>query len=212
MKCNAKYQGHSHSYMKSKVILTDIDGVMLDWEQAFHHWIVDQGHILDSRGMSEWDIDIRYGLSQDQGRRMVEIFNQSAVIGFLPAFRDAQHYVSRLVAEGYRFIAITSMGTDPYAVKLRKRNLEELFGRDAFLNIHCLPIQADKREILEYYRKDYQGAVWIEDKPENADLGARLHYDAILMEHQHNRHADGAFTGVTMMSDWKTIYEYITDK
>ena len=30
--------------MQEKIILTDIDGVMLDWEFAFHSWMDVHGH------------------------------------------------------------------------------------------------------------------------------------------------------------------------
>ena len=197
--------------MKSnhRVIITDIDGVMLDWEAGFHNWMADRGHELQIQPEDfGWDIGERFLISEQEGRRMIQIFNQSAIIGYLPAFRDAQHYASRLVAEGYKFVAITSLGTEPYAVKLRKKNLADVFGDDAFLDVHCLPLAAGKRTELEHYAEIYPGAVWIEDKPENALLGMELGYHTILMQHPHNtEYADQVHF---CAQNWRDIHEYIT--
>ena len=44
-----------------KIILTDCDGVLLDWEDAFHQWMQTQGHNkVTHRGM--YDISTQYGI------------------------------------------------------------------------------------------------------------------------------------------------------
>ena len=77
--------------MKNKIILTDADGVLLDWEYAFDVWMTQHGfNKLDSL---KYNIGKRYGIEEDQGRKLIKIFNESAHIGFLPPLRDAMYYV-----------------------------------------------------------------------------------------------------------------------
>ena len=188
----------------NKIILTDCDGVLLNWEYAFDIWMQEHGNICVNR--HEYDIALRYGIKKIEAKSYVKLFNESAAIGFLPALRDAVHYVRKLYEErGYRFRVITSLSLDPSAKKLRSHNLAHLFG-DAIEEIICLGCGADKNFALEPYRDS--NMLWIEDKEENAELGWELGLDAILVLHEHNRENDV----VPVMQNWKEIYEYILMK
>jgi FMN phosphatase YigB (HAD superfamily) len=190
--------------MKNKVILTDCDGVLLDWEYAFGQWmkrhnyeIVDPGH---------YRMDLKYGLSREEGNKLCRMFNESAWIRKLPPLRDSIKYVKKLHEEhGYIFHAITSLSTDQYACHLRTKNLRELFGDTVFERYVYLDTGADKDDALEPYRNT--GCYWVEDKPENADTGAAVGLNSILIKHTHNEDYDGPATPV---QNWKTIYEMIT--
>ena len=154
-----------------------------------------------------YDIGERYGISRDQGRKLIKLFNESAAIGFLPPLRDAMYYVKRLHEEhGYVFHCITSLSTDVNAQRLREMNLAKLFGKTAFERITCLETGADKNHALEEYRDS--GCWWVEDKPENAEVGHELGLKSILMEHGHNMsHANKQ---IPVVKNWREIYEIIT--
>ena len=51
------------------------------------------------------------------------------------------------------------------------------------------------------------GLFWIEDKPENADVGNQLGLKSILMEHGHNMHHECEYP---VVQNWKQIYTIIT--
>ena len=120
---------------KDKIILTDCDGVVLDWEEGFSVWMEHHGHSKVEGFQYMYNIGDRYGISKEQGSQMVKVFNESAAIGFLPPLRDAQYFVKKLHEQHqYKFIAITSLSLDPYAKELRERNLKKLFG-DAFIEV-----------------------------------------------------------------------------
>ena len=71
--------------------------------------------------------------SQEEIKKLVKFFNESAAIGFLPALRDSAYYVKRLHEEhGYTFHCITSLSKDRNAQRLRKMNVRKLFGETAF--------------------------------------------------------------------------------
>jgi hypothetical protein len=117
------------------------------------------------------------------------------------------YYVKRLHEEHrYVFHCITSVSTEPNAVKLREMNLRKLFGKTAFERVVCLPTGADKHEALSEYKNS--GLYWIEDKPENAHVGHKLGLRSILMEHGHNMahyHPE-----IPIVKNWKEIYDIIT--
>ena len=50
--------------MKQKYIITDIDGVVLDWEEGFNVWMQHHGHELVEGYQFEYSIGDRYGMSK----------------------------------------------------------------------------------------------------------------------------------------------------
>jgi hypothetical protein len=193
----------------NKVILTDADGVLLNWEYAFTCWMEQHGHTQVENANFLYNIGQRFGLeSNNMGHRLVKQFNESAAIGFLPALRDAVYYVKRLHEEhGYTFRCITSLSLDKNAYKLRKMNLEKLFGENTIDQLVCLDTGADKDEALEPYRNS--GLYWIEDKLSNAQLGLDLGLKSILIEHGFNMY-DDIPEGMQKVVNWKEIYEILT--
>lgn len=190
----------------SNIILVDCDGVLLNWEYSFNLWMNDHGYEMVQNGYEIYRINERYGIQRHESKNLVRAFNESANIGFLPPFRDAIHYVSKLHRKhGYMFHVITSLSKNPYAQLLRKQNLIRLFG-DVFEKFVFLDTGEDKDKALACYTgKEYY---WIEDKPENAIEGASVGLNSILMDHLHNR--DQNSPQYTRAIDWKNVYDIIT--
>ena len=193
-------------YDKNKVILTDCDGVCLDWEFGFHTWMGTKGYTPEKQNL--YSVATQYGLHQEDAKVLVEQFNSSASMGFLPPLRDAQYYM-KLIAEelGYRFVAVTSLSADESAQKLRTCNLNKLFGDGTFVEFHYLDCGADKDEILLELANKYEGSYWVEDKYKNAEVGRDLGYETFLMEHGHSLDYWGK--NITVVKNWKEIYEHV---
>lgn len=195
--------------MKDSVILVDADGVLLNWEYAFNVWMEEHGFVSVDGSQFNYEIGQRFGISREQGRKLIKMFNESAAIGFLPPLRDAVHYVKKLHEQhGYVFHCITSLSTNPNAQRLREMNLNKLFGDTTFELVKCLPTGADKDDALLPY-KDTQ-CWWIEDKPENAEVGANLGLKSLLMEHGHNMHH--YHEHVQTVKNWEEVYSVIVSK
>lgn len=191
--------------MCGKLILTDCDGVLLNWEYAFDVWMNEQGHHRVRN--DHYSINVRYDIDREVGFKCVKDFNRTAAIGFLPPLRDAVYYVEQLHKKhGYVFDVVTSLGTDPYAHYLRDRNLRKVFG-SAIRHVTCIPVGECKKGALERYKDS--GLWWIEDKPSNAVAGLEVGMSPILVEHEHNMvdvHPD-----VPIVKNWAEIYEMVTD-
>jgi hypothetical protein len=192
----------------NKLILTDADGVLLDWEWAFSVWMREKGYTMTEGAKTSYYLHEHYqGLEQKDAKTIVKQFNESAAIGFLPALRDSTYYVKRLHEEhGYQFRVITSLSKNKDAQRLRDMNLRKIFG-DAIETVICLDTGADKDEALAPYTDSAMW--WIEDKPENADVGYNLGLKSILVEHGHNMTHTCNYP---IVKNWKQIYTLITSE
>jgi FMN phosphatase YigB (HAD superfamily) len=95
---------------KDKVILTDADGVCLDWEYSFGYWMQRHGYTVKVEDV--YEMDIKYDMPKPEMKRLIRMFNESAWIRKLPPLRDAIKYMKKLhEEEGYIFHCITSLVT-----------------------------------------------------------------------------------------------------
>ena len=195
-----------------KVILTDVDGVLLNWEWAFKGWLKEHVWLTQGRELVEpdpenYEMNERYELTIEEGKEYVRMFNKSAAIGFLPPQRDAMYYVDLLHRKhGYTFQVITSLSQNKHACQLRTDNLVKLFGETTFRGFTYLDTASDKDEALAVYKDS--GLPWIEDKLMNAEAGVNAGLDCYLIEHGHNMHMDNP--NIKLVKNWKEIYEIIT--
>lgn len=197
----------SNETIADKVILVDVDGVLLDWEYAFTGWMQKHNYQIQEGMEDQYDMTLRYGLKVEDKERIVRMFNESAWIRKLPPLRDAIKYVRKLHEEhGYVFRVISSLSDCYYSQHLRTKNLIEMFGPSVFENFTYLDTGADKDEALAPYAET--GCYWVEDKPQNANLGDDLGLESILVNHHHNENANVS-PFVNRANNWKEIYELI---
>ena len=196
----------SNETIADKVILVDVDGVLLDWEYAFTGWMQKHNYEIQEGMEDQYDMTLRYGLKVEDKERIVRMFNESAWIRKLPPLRDAIKYVRKLHEEqGYVFRVISSLSDCYYSQHLRTKNLIEMFGPSVFEKYTYLDTGADKDEALSEY-KDTQ-CYWVEDKIKNAEVGYDLGLKSILVEHTHNK--DYSNNNIPVLKNWKEIYNSI---
>ena len=197
-----------------KILLTDIDGVVLDWVKHFEAYL--DRYYPDNKlaNPKEFDLNLRYtdlkpmsesmGEENDFMRDVVKNFNTTAWIGYLEPFRDAKDVLPKFKDAGYKIIACTSMGTDPYSKALRKMNLEQHFP-GVFDQIDIIPFAEPKGNWLKYYRDS--GAYWIEDKWSNALAGADVGLNTLIMKHEYNAYMKD--NRIRHVDNWQQIYSIV---
>ena len=190
---------------QQKLILVDADGVLFDWEWGFDRFMKSQGYDVRPGGEDEYLMHLRYTCDQRTARQKIQEFNESPAIAFLPPLRDAVEYVRKLHDEGWQFHCITSLSHRPSAWDLRRKALDRDFGPGVIGELTCLPTGSDKDQALEPYRDS--GLWWVEDKPENADVGHAMGLRSILVEHGHNTDHECPYPTV---KNWQEIYSIIT--
>lgn len=191
-----------------KLILTDVDGVLLEYFNAFaeYHSIepVTENHHKD---LSE-----ALGIPLHTVDKMINDFNHSDSYDNLSPLPHAVKYVERLKNEGFNFHIITSCGESETIFQKRKDNLLRHFPFD-FEN-------GDKLSILEYsdskYRflKEYEGSdlVWIEDSIKNYEIGVTLGLDSYLFPNTFNDGDTRDNIHRQTMHDWRSMYYRIKSK
>lgn len=187
-----------------KLILTDADGVLFDWITGFNAWMESKGYTRLFGFERYYTIEKWYNIPREEAMDLVATYNTSAAIGFLPPYLDSVEYVKKLHDEhGYKFVVITAFGNDEHAVKLRKRNLQEVFG-DVFEDVLFVGLLKSKLDLL----KLYEPTIWIEDKPSAAEEGLAAGHRTYLFRHGHNEFMSTAHV-ITRVDQWKEIYDSI---
>ena len=200
----------------NRIILTDVDGVLLEWEHHFTKWML-QRTLFDERGsryypysllpdkQNTYEMAERFGLTIKEIRKEIREFNRSAWMGTQRPMPDSQTWVKLLHAEGWTFIPITSQTSDKPAQELRKKRLGELFGEQVFSNYHILGTGADKDSALAEFHNT--GLYWVEDKPKNALAGLRYGLKVLLYDHPYNQ--DFNHPEITRVNNWEQIHKLL---
>lgn len=192
--------------MSKKIILTDADGVLLNWCESFDDWMIRvHEHEKVKGGDYQYNIGHRFNISRKRGFELATEFNNSTEILAIRPLRDAVEYVTKLHQEGYVFHVITSLSDQPLAKEFRRLNLETIFGKGVFTRLVCLETGAGKEETLAEYAGS--GLFWIEDMISNADAGRDQGLRPILVDHYYNRSKDTLY--YPRVKNWREIYEII---
>lgn len=192
--------------MMQKIIATDCDGVLLNWEQAFDDWMAFQG--FPKHASDHYEMNMNYHLNKGQCEVLIKVFNESAWMKSLDPMPGAVENVKKIAELGYKFHVVTSQTLDKKANLLREENLKQLFG-DVFEQIECLDTGADKHEALS---KIPEGTIWIEDKPANAEVGHKMGLVALLLDLPHNSVYNEDTSSVQRVKDLTEIYNVIKEK
>lgn len=191
----------------SKLILTDVDGVLLDWITPFESWMDSKGYAKVNH--SEYDIEQIYGISLQEAIVLFEEYHESSLMESLPSWEDAKEYTYKLHNDhGYRFHCITAVPSTTTVYNMRKRNLESVFGDSAIAQLDCVGSSKNKRPVLEMYRDT--GMFWIEDVFPNAVMGADLGLTSILIDYHYNSNVHDQ--RIKKVKTWKEIYDLIVEK
>lgn len=193
---------------KQKLILTDCDGVLLDWRKGFLDWLPDHiSNTLTMDAMEEENFNNAFDYDQRHIDNLAVEFNQSPDIANLEPVRDAAVYVPKLADLGFRFHVCTAMGVDPASQQFREYNLYKVFG-DFFQVVQLLPVGASKAAWLNQYRDS--GYFWCEDHVGHAQDGQALGLKSVLVTDSSNSHYTGdELVRTSEDHPWQDIYNMV---
>jgi hypothetical protein len=188
-----------------KLIITDVDGVLLDWSSEFDRWMLGLGHVRPDGSPTSYALSDHWNLPEWVINHLVKEFNESSYTAFIKPYGEAGHYVKRLADRGFRFATVTSFGGNSASRALRRFNLENIFG-DVFDEHNIIELHGDKTPIL----KKWEGTEywWLEDNINNAKKGLDLGLRPILMRHDHNLEYQD--DDMLVANNWLEIYRIIT--
>ena len=193
--------------MNNRVILTDCDGVLCNWDKGFDTFARSKGLSMSQGSEQHYSIALRYGITHQEAHELVSVFNISSHIANLKPVADSQEYVSKLVDKGFTFIVVTALGDSPLSKLYRASNLEKLYG-NVFSDIICISMNTSKYDTLG--RWSGSGYFWLEDHMRQAEAGYEQGLKPILFSKPYNRHySTDLFPTVSEVSPWKDLYQII---
>lgn len=186
----------------SKVIITDVDGCILNWSNGFIEYIKSLN--MDSKKdlNSCWDLEEYLGLPTKEVDNLAKDFNITNNFKHLKSDYKSDVYIPLLHGMGYDFIAITACGSSDITSKYRTINLNELFP-GIFKEIFCCDHNYEKNDILKNLPNS---KYWVEDHYHNCKFGIDNDHVCFLMDPYNNHKEDNS---VISVSDWEEIYERI---
>ena len=194
-----------------KIILTDADGCLFNWNNTFNEFMVECGYEIVPGEEENYSVEQRFGLNGYSHKMdFIKEFNHSDRIRNLPPHADAKKYIAKLNSEGYKFIVVTSLSEKPSAYEHRTHNLKEHFG-DAIIGLHCLRIGVHKADKLKQWKGS--NMFWVEDHVSNAVAGSNLGLRSIVIDHAYNTKYDQddhlLYARTTQETPWEDIYEIV---
>lgn len=194
----------------NKIILTDVDGVLLDWMSAFDEHMLTLGFVTDPEFKDDYRLSLRYGTSMEHIDALVREFNSSDAMLSLAPLPYAVEYVQALHEKGYTFIAITAMSSCATAKEKRIKNLDQVFGQGVFdhSQMQCLNPHDSKYFFLKKWQDT--GLFWVDDHFMHAEAGHELGLSTLLMTAPYNvKYTTSLFPRV---DSWKDVYEIVMSK
>jgi uncharacterized HAD superfamily protein len=187
-----------------KILLTDCDGVLLDWEAKFETFARRLGYRFKDNYINTYSIGEQLGISHEESHKLIARFNCGSDFESLGPWKDSVEGIAQLKTDGWKIIVITTAGLHPWTYGLRLSNLNKMFGEGAIDELYVLELHGDKGQVLKNYQDS--GFYWVEDKPSNAELGYKYGLKPLLMNNPHNM---SYASNITRVDTWKEIYGII---
>ncbi len=135
---------------------------------------------------------------------MISAFNdgEDGYFGLLKPMPGAVEALQSAHAAGREMTIITACSINPKVIAQREQNLLDVFG-DIFRDIHAVDLKASKRDLLS----GFQNMAWVEDKTENALLGAEVGHQSYLIRSSYNEKHESDVTHplLTWVDGWDCI-------
>lgn len=194
-------------------IITDVDGVLLDWFNGFEDWIVNVKGVkpLHDATPSMYKLTDKYPMSSKDIVKYIEEFNSSETFGKLNAVNGAVEYINYLLVDSTKDVAWLSSGSvegkEEACFDMRSKNLRERFGKD--MPGTLLVMGASKKDYLAKYKEEYgDSLVFIEDSLDHAEVAVELGIKTILLHYPYNANKNRSKL-LYGAKDWKEVYDRI---
>jgi FMN phosphatase YigB (HAD superfamily) len=210
-----------------KTILTDVDGVLTSWQSALPYFLKDcrlpipaalYECMYSEVFLKPTEIFLNKDgsdMSYENAMALLEEYNQSDYIKYLPAYHDALEVVNRLKDE-YHFVAISALSDVDSAWDNRMYNLNTLFS-NAFKDLHLSGSMKSKTKLFEDVINDIGTvniACYIDDLSPHLD-DYRMAWEDISSDNptifQMNRRVQipNSDNSIIQVSDWYEIEYYL---
>lgn len=194
-------------------IITDVDGVLLDWFPAFEKWIIEVKGVkpLHDTAPLTYKLTDKYPLTSEELVKHIAEFNTSNAFGELKAIDGAVEYLGMLFEDNSKDVSWLSSGSveghEEECFDMRSKNLRDCFGKD--IPGTLLVMKTSKEEYLKKYKEEFgEDLIFIEDSLEHAEVAIKLGIKTILLGYSYN----GTKKNLKLLykaKNWKEVYSQI---
>jgi len=166
------------------VLGLDADGVLLNYLSGLFAYARSQGHRVacEPHEVTDWSCRNAFPDHDDDGiYRLIEEFSVTDGFSRIPPIEgavEAVHAIKSTLPD-VSVVAITSAGSSPLTIEMRRQNLE-LFPFD---DVHVLPLGASKAEHLSRLPK---GSVFVDDLHKHVQAAESVGLHGVLFRQSYN--------------------------
>lgn len=191
-----------------KTLITDCDGVLLNWLSGIPGFLESQGfdtqHLQGYLSGNQFIPfqDLFMADSDEGALAMMNAYHQSDFLARLPEMEPGSSETIQRLSEDFDIIVVTSFSDDKIAQQNRQDNLTLRYG-DAITDLICLPFSADKTAVLRDLAKGRDARIWLDDQIKHVHHGT----NAGIPSYQFTWDIScGRNTGeVPEVDSWKTV-------
>lgn len=154
----------------STLIISDIDGVILNFSKSMKLFILKQFNDYISEDPLDWS----YGLNKEKAMTYVNAFWDSNDFASIESYREILHYI-KLLKKHYKTDLMFLTDIPERCREKREKNLCMYDLNEPLL------IGSDKAQIIKEYSKKYDKVIFIDDKPENVQSVNELERDNVTV-------------------------------
>jgi hypothetical protein len=189
-------------YFMDKFLLTDVDDAILDWFPQFRAYCENKLNVSLTERPTQYSMQKWLNITAEEIRTLIDEFDRDEEsFGQLKPICQAEIYLPKFHADGYKIIVITASSTRPASMQRRRDNLVREFG-DIFTDIHCVDKAENKRE----YLKMYPPSMFCEDKIFNAQMGYEEGHTGVVIRQLSNIEHETEYPHLTWVDNWEQIY------
>lgn len=202
---------------EKKVVLTDIDGVVISWQSGLPYFAqkydLPLAHILqmivDDKFVSPAEL---FDCSEEFADKLICKYNDSDFIRYLAPYSDALKVINELKTH-YEFVAVTALGDSVDAHLNRKFNLNALFP-GAFKEIMMCAHNGSKLELFKQAKEKYGDRVvcYIDDLSKHVESCESVFGDAITYMHMVRGPRDGRTSFAKVINDWANVRGILAER
>ena len=166
---------------KEVILLSDIDGVTIDWLDGFIKYCEKKGHKAKHNKPKEFGMtDIFPTLEKPW--ELIKDYQDSEEYSNIKAYPEAVEVYNKLYDMGVKIIFVTSCITSDKVEEVRTKTMKEEFN-GKFDHIEYLDFGASKLEVLN----KYPSATYIDDQLKMAIEGSETGHDSFVMDMSYNQ-------------------------
>jgi hypothetical protein len=187
------------------LLLTDADGVLLDFVQGFSRYIGSLGYDI-SHTKRFWKTSqhttFKHLMNIDDPKRAEQVkagFYQSNAVAKLPILQPELAHIIPYLSKHVDIVCLTCIGRAQPLVDARTQNLYDLFG-DSFKAIHCLDYGESKLPLLLHYKKQNPLA-YLDDRQVHVSEALQAGIDGRIFEYNIPKTQNNSVTCWKQFSD-----------